>query len=87
VGYQVYILQNPAGRFYIGLSENVATRLIQHNAGVSQWTRSRGPWTLVWMSDAMSLTDARRLEVWLKRQKGGDGFFRHTGLVRRRSGS
>ena len=29
-GYQVYVIQNSEGRFYIGLSENVETRLIQH---------------------------------------------------------
>ena len=85
--YQVYVLRNPADRFYIGLSENVAIRLKQHNSGVSQWTRSRGPWTLAWTSEAMSFSDARKLEIWLKRQKGGGGFFRHTGLARRISGS
>ena len=30
---QVYVLRNPAGRFYIGLSENVTTRVLQHNSG------------------------------------------------------
>ena len=85
--YRVYVLQNPAGRFYIGLSEDVAVRLKQHDSGVSQWTRSRGPWTLAWTSEAMSFPAARKLEIWLKRQKGGTGFFSHTGLVRRNGGS
>jgi len=78
--YQVYVLQNPAGRFYIGLSEDVPKRVRQHNEGVSQWTRSRGPWTLVWNSPSMSLSQARKLENLLKRQKGGSGFFKLTGL-------
>jgi len=30
----------------------------------------------------MSITDARKVENFLKRQKGGDGFYRHTGLSR-----
>jgi putative endonuclease len=80
--YQVYVLQNPARRFYTGLSENVAARLVQHNSGISKWTKSRGPWTLVWSSDLLSLSEARKLENFLKRQKGGDGFYRRTGLVR-----
>jgi putative endonuclease len=42
--YQVYVLRNVAGRFYIGLSENVHIRLQQHNDAVSKWTRLRGPW-------------------------------------------
>ena len=80
--YQVYVLQNPSGKFYIGVSENVAVRLQQHNSGVSQWTRHRGPWTLVWTSQSFSLSEARRLENFLKRQKGGDGFYAATGLER-----
>src|ERR1051326_8222097 len=45
--YQVYVLQNAGKRFYIGLSEDVAVRLEQHNRGESKWTKSRGPWSLV----------------------------------------
>jgi hypothetical protein len=37
--YQVYVLQNSAGRFYIGLSEDVGIRVQQHNDGISKWTR------------------------------------------------
>jgi predicted GIY-YIG superfamily endonuclease len=87
--YQVYVLGNPAGRFYIGLSEDIGVRVQQHNDGDSKWTRSRGPWSLIWASVPMSLTEARRLENFLKRQKGGEGFYQLTGLTksRRLSGS
>jgi putative endonuclease len=71
--YQVYILTNAAGRSYIGVSENVETRLVQHNNGLSRWTRGRGPWVLDWTSKSMSLGEARKLENLLKRQKGGAG--------------
>jgi putative endonuclease len=80
--YQVYVLQNLATKFYIGLSEDVAVRVCQHNAGVSAWTRSRGPWSLVWTSESLSLSEALKLEKYLKRQKGGHGFFKTTGLSR-----
>ena len=80
--YQVYVLQNPTRQFYIGLSEDVGIRVQQHNDGVSKWTRSRGPWNLVWTSAIMSLSEARKLENFLKRQKGGEGFFRMTELVK-----
>jgi predicted GIY-YIG superfamily endonuclease len=66
--------------FYIGLSENPAARLIQHYTGVSRWTRNRGPWKLVWESRPMTLTEARKMENQLKRQKGGRGFYQLTGL-------
>ena len=71
--YQVYILNNPSGLHYIGLTSDVKVRLQQHNGGLSKWTKGKGPWTLAWTSRAMSLSDARKLENQLKRQKGGDG--------------
>ena len=80
--YRVYLLQNPDGRHYIGLSDELQRRLSQHNDGVSHWTRHRGPWTLIWHSDFMTLSEARKLENLLKRQKGGDGLYRLTGLSR-----
>ena len=80
--YQVYVLRNPAGRLYIGLSEDVSLRVTQHNAGVSDWTRSRGPWSLMWTSGFLTLSEARKLESLLKRQKGGLGFYKLTGLAR-----
>ena len=80
--YWVYILQNQEGRYYIGLSEDPAHRLEQHNGGHSKWTKARGPWQLVWQSGKLALSDARKLENQLKRQKGGAGFFRMTGITR-----
>lgn len=34
--YRVYVLENPTGRYYIGLSDDVESRLEQHNAGESK---------------------------------------------------
>lgn len=72
--YQVYLIKNSEERIYIGLSDDVDRRLDDHNSGVSKWTRSRGPWNLVWISHPESnLGSARKLENLLKRQKGGHG--------------
>jgi putative endonuclease len=80
--YRVYILRNCAGSFYVGLSDDVARRVDQHNAGQSRWTKGRGPWAIVWQSEALSLSDARKLENRLKRQGRGNGFYAMTGLYR-----
>ncbi len=53
--YRVYILINPSGRRYIGLSGEVAHRLSQHNDGVSKWTAKDRPWTLHWISIELSI--------------------------------
>jgi putative endonuclease len=79
--YQVYILRNPAGRLYIGVTEDVSVRLKQHNAGMSKWTAKYRPWAVVWQSTEQSLGAARKLEILLKRQKAGNGFFELTGLA------
>ena len=80
--YRVYVVRNPAGKRYIGLTDDVGRRLDQHNEGVSTWTRGRGPWELEWQSEVLGLGQARKLENWLKRQKGGNGFYERTGLQR-----
>ena len=80
--YRVYVIQNREGKFYVGLSDDVDRRIDQHNGGVSKWTRAKGPWTLTWQSEEMNPSDARKLELLLKRQKGGDGFYRIIGLSR-----
>ena len=80
--YRVYVLQNSAVRFYIGLTDDLPRRIAQHNAGKSRWTTGKGLWSLAWQSDTLSLGDARKLENSLKRQKGGAGFYRMTGLAR-----
>jgi predicted GIY-YIG superfamily endonuclease len=86
VAYRVYIIPNREGKFYIGVSDDVGRRINQHNAGDSRWTCGKGPWTLVWQSGEFSLSEARKLENRLKRQKGGHGLFHLVGL-RRSSGS
>jgi len=72
-GLQVYLLENLSGRRYIGISEDVYLRLIQHNEGKSKWTSKFRPWKLIWLSPEMALRAARKLENALKRQKGGAG--------------
>jgi predicted GIY-YIG superfamily endonuclease len=47
----VYILENPAGRFYIGYTNDLLTRLDSHNRTdkvLGKYTRKNGPWELVW---------------------------------------
>ena len=89
--YQVYVIRNADWQHYTGLSEDVGVRLAQHNDGESKWTRNKGPWKLVWISDILSLTDARKLENFLKKQKGTVPSIRPQSRsvdpIRRRAGS
>ena len=80
--YFVYVLWSDSGhRFYIGISENPAGRLAQHNAAQnSGWTSRYQPWQLVFSESHPDYTSARRRENELKMQKGGRGFFMKTGI-------
>jgi predicted GIY-YIG superfamily endonuclease len=78
--YRVYVLQNSKRRRYIGFTEDVGLPVQQHNSGMTHSTRGKGPRELIWTSDGLKLADARRLELNLKRQKGGNGFYQLTGL-------
>jgi putative endonuclease len=80
--YRVYVLRNPKGSSCIGFSEDVDVRVKKHNLGMSRSTRSKGPWKIVWQSDDLALPAARALELELKKQKGGNGFYKKTGLQR-----
>jgi predicted GIY-YIG superfamily endonuclease len=49
--FWVYILQNPAGKFYVGQTGNLTNRPIDHNRTDSfdgHFTRKNGPGKLVW---------------------------------------
>ena len=49
--FQVYVLQNAAGKFYVGHTGNPAARLHSHNRAdklLGKFTRKNGPWELVW---------------------------------------
>ncbi len=79
--YFLYILWSQLGRrFYIGISENPKRRLHQHNQGVSAWTARHRPWILVHQERYENYRTARKREMELKRQKGGQGFYQMTGL-------
>src|SRR5262249_55052066 len=77
---RVYELQNREGRLYIGLYKDVTPRVEEHNSGQSPRTNRSGPWTEVWRSEELSLTEARKMENRQKRQGRGKGFYAVTGL-------
>jgi predicted GIY-YIG superfamily endonuclease len=79
--YFIYVLWSPIGRrFYIGITEDIAHRLEQHNEGLSRWTARYRPWTVDFRRECVNYTEARKQELELKSQKGGVGFYKLTGL-------
>jgi putative endonuclease len=68
----VYILENAAGRFYVGQSADLASRLADHNSAGStlgKFTRKNGPWLLVWFEAHTCRSAAMRREREIKSWK------------------
>ncbi len=68
--FWVYLLQNPQGRFYIGHTDDLPSRLDSHNRTdrvAGKFTRKHGPWELVWSeahsTRASAMTRERQLKA------------------------
>ena len=69
--------------FYIGVTDDIERRVIQHNSGVSKWTkRYAGSWSLAYTRKFTNLSDARKFENLLKLQKGCNAFYQITSLIK-----
>ena len=68
--FEVYILQNIAGTFYVG--SNLIARLQNHNRSDVQfgkYTRKNGPWKLMWAEQHKTRSSAMKREKEIKQWK------------------
>jgi putative endonuclease len=68
----VYILQNPAGKFYIGHTDDLKLRVHSHNRTdrtLGKFTRKNGPWELVWSEEHSNRVAAMARERQIKAMK------------------
>ncbi len=64
----VYIIRSLSdGSFYKGYSANYIKRLAEHNAGLSRYTKAKGPWELVYVEQHLAKRGALIRERKLKR--------------------
>ena len=75
--FTVYILQSEKdGSFYIGSTENIDNRLIQHNSGLSKYTRKKTPWKIVYTETFETRSEAMSREYFLKKQRNREFYAR-----------
>jgi putative endonuclease len=68
--YFVYILKSQKdSSYYTGMAVDVSNRLIEHNRGKSQYTKSKIPWKIVYTEGPYSSAKARKREKELKRSE------------------
>ncbi|MCH8260873.1 MAG: GIY-YIG nuclease family protein [Planctomycetes bacterium] len=70
--FWTYILENAAGRFYIGSTDDLDRRVAEHNdpdRSRSKYTVKHGPWKLIWSESHRSRAEARARETQIKKMK------------------
>ncbi len=78
---ETYILRSESyQRFYIGSSEDVEKRLIEHNKGRVRSTKAYRPWKIVYRESCSDRQTAYRRELQIKSYKSGEAFKRLVGL-------
>lgn len=70
MNYYTYILISELnGKFYIGQTQDLDKRLLNHNAGYSKYTKKFIPWKIYVYKQVESRSDALKLEKNLKNLK------------------
>ena len=64
--YYVYILRCADDSFYIGMTNSLERRLLEHRLGTSNYTRTRLPVNLEWYVTCTNPNEAIRIEKQLK---------------------
>lgn len=69
--FYVYILRSKeSGRWYTGCTSDLRKRLIEHNSGKSKYTKSSGPYELIYYEACLNEKDAFIREKYLKTGMG-----------------
>ena len=69
--YYIYVpISLKTGKPYVGFTDNIQRRLQEHNSGNSRYTKTRGPWKLIYSEKRKTLSEAERREKFFKT---GDG--------------
>jgi putative endonuclease len=64
--YYVYLLKDRFGKIYIGYTNNLKRRLIEHAKGKSNYLKLRRPVKLIYYEAYLSSRDAKKREISLK---------------------
>jgi putative endonuclease len=68
--YSVYIIYSTKlDKYYVGYSENVDTRLVQHNEGISTFTSKANDWQLMHCESFPTRETAQKREREIKNKK------------------
>jgi putative endonuclease len=73
--FTAYILRNNlTGRHYIGSTNDLRRRVLEHNRGQTKSTSQKGNWEIIYTEKYDSSIEAKRRESQIKSYKGGNAF-------------
>ena len=79
--YSVYVIQSELNQsYYVGMAIDVHTRLKEHNAGKSTYTKAFIPWRLLYSEEIGEASLARKREKYLK-STAGKNFLRKNKII------
>ena len=66
--YYTYIIESSVSKkWYIGHTNDIERRLIEHNSGQNKSTKGKGLWKLIFLSRFNNNLDANKFELKLKK--------------------
>jgi len=69
--HYAYVLKSQkSGGLYTGYTGNLRKRFKEHNDGSSGYTKTRGPYKLIYYEACLNQEDARSRELYLKSGRG-----------------
>lgn len=69
--YYVYVLESQKdGKWYIGYTNDLRKRFVQHSKNKNGWTKGRGPFKIIYYEASLNEDDARSRELYLKTGTG-----------------
>lgn len=66
----LYILQSEVdGSYYVGITNDLKTRLQTHNSGQNRSTAKKRPWKIIYSERHATRSEARKRELQIKKKK------------------
>ncbi len=79
--YAVYFLRSlKTSRYYVGHTDKLFPRFLQHNSGYSRSTRHGIPWALIYWEEYRTRSEAMRVEKQVK-ARGIERYLRDKGVL------
>ena len=70
MSFYTYILQSvTSNKLYIGQTQNLDQRFVDHNSNSSLYTKFKGPWKIVFFREFSTRSEAVFFETYLKKLK------------------